>query len=83
MNDMKDTPKSIDGKYTYFAFICYTHADYKEAKKIHKKLKTYSLPNRLIKDNNKQKKLKPVFLDHDDLLSNSYEEEDAKVLQRS
>lgn len=80
---MKNKQNSIDGKYTYFAFICYTHTDYDEAKKLHKKLQSYGLPNRLIKHNNEPKKLKPVFLDHDDLLSNSYEEEDAKALQKS
>ena len=83
MNNMKNTSESIDKKYTYFAFICYTHADYYEAKRLHRKLETYGLPNRLIKHTNKSKKLKPTFLDHDYLLSNPYEEEDAKALEKS
>ncbi len=73
----------IDGRYTYFAFICYTHADYEEAAKLHRKLQRYGLPNRLRKGHDKPKRLVPVFLDQEEMRPGNYEDVDRKALEES
>lgn len=73
----------IDGQYTYFAFICYTHADYREAKKLQIKLQRYGLPSKLAKASGEQKRLVPIFLDDDDMLTGLYEHVDYKALKES
>ena len=74
---------SIDGKYSYYAFICYTHADYKDAKKLYDFLYKYRLPSKLAKAKNKNRKLAPHFLDVNEMSSGDYEKVDSDALFNS
>ena len=71
----------IDGSYTYFAFIAYKHDDYDKAKKLRDRLQSYALP-RKVKDEDKPKRLIPIFLDHNDLQSGEYERVDEEALSK-
>ncbi|MBQ3264389.1 MAG: toll/interleukin-1 receptor domain-containing protein [Ruminococcus sp.] len=73
----------IDGEYTYFAFICYTHADYKEARKLRNRLQRYGLPSRLAKISGEKKRLVPIFLDDEDMLTGIYNHIDHDALRDS
>lgn len=55
--------------YKYFAFISYSHKNKCWAKRLHKKLETYRLPNTIIKQSDRSlpKRLKPVFKDDTDI----------------
>lgn len=74
--------KLIDGKYRYFAFICYTHADQGAAERLYKKLQHYRLPNRLMNKEGRVKRLVPVFWDHRELYG-VYRESDCQALKES
>lgn len=73
----------IEGKYSYYAFICYTHADYKEAKKLYDFLYKYRLPSKLAKVKNKNRKLAPHFLDVNEMSSGDYKMVDSDALCNS
>lgn len=55
--------------FKYYAFISYSHDDKCWAKRLHKKLETYRLPNTIIKQSDRSlpKRLKPVFKDDTDI----------------
>lgn len=67
----------------YFAFICYTHKDYKEAKFLYKRLQNYALPNRLMKGSDRPKRLVPMFIDHISLPGGEYTKNDKQALRES
>lgn len=55
--------------FKYYAFISYSHADKKIAKKLQRKLEHYHLPAALQKNNpDLPKKLSPIFIDDSDLV---------------
>ena len=56
--------------FKYYAFISYSHADKKIAKKLQRYLESYSLPTKLRKaEPGLPKKLHPVFIDESDLVA--------------
>ena len=56
--------------FKYYAFISYSHADKKIAKKLQKRLQSYHLPSALRKSKpSLPKNLNPVFLDESDLVA--------------
>lgn len=73
----------IEGKYSYYAFICYNHDDYKEAKELYDFLYKYRLPIKLAKAKNKKRKLVPHFLDVDEMPPRDYDTADVDALSRS
>lgn len=80
MNSSMDKNES---KFSYYAFICYTHADYKEAKRLFDFLYSYRLPSKLARLKKKERRLMPHFLDVDEMPSGGYEEVDKKALRES
>jgi len=72
----------INGKYRYFAFICYAHADQKAAEKLYRKLQHYRLPNRLMNTEGRVKRLVPLFWDQRELYG-VYREADRLALRES
>ena len=56
--------------FKYYAFISYSHADKKIARKLQRRLESYSLPAKLRKtEPSLPKKLRPVFIDESDLVA--------------
>ncbi|MBQ7665449.1 MAG: toll/interleukin-1 receptor domain-containing protein [Synergistaceae bacterium] len=56
--------------FKYYAFISYSHKDKKTAKRLHKRLRSYHLPSKLIQSHPElPKKLGDVFLDEANLVA--------------
>jgi tetratricopeptide (TPR) repeat protein len=58
--------------FKYAAFISYNHRDRREAMRLHKALESYRIPSSLLKASiDLEKRLKPVFLDRQELASSA------------
>ena len=56
--------------FKYYAFISYSHKDKKTAQRLHKRLRSYHLPSKLIQSHPElPKKLGEVFLDEANLVA--------------
>lgn len=55
--------------YKYWAFISYSHADRRWAHWLHRALERYRVPRRLVRDGGQPARLRPIFLDQDELAS--------------
>ena len=80
---MRKTDKSINGQYTYFAFIAYTHDDYADAEDLYKRLQRFAMPAKIRKENSIAKRLVPMFLDHHYMNPGTYEKRDNEALKKS
>lgn len=71
-------------QYEYFAFISYKREDEKWAKRLQKKLESYSLPTNVRKENPKlPNKIRPVFRDQSELSGGNLKAEIEKGLNGS
>ncbi len=74
----------MDTEFTYYAFISYSHKDEKIARKLHHYLEHYKLPNVLYrKFPHIPKKLRPVFIDTEELEINELTEAISEALNAS